>query len=141
MCKIRVNDITVRGDRIVCLCKISNQLYSNEDIKAALLKIMPTLTNHKCKNSNGDAFVDIMSTTSLAHLLEHMIIDLQIKAIEEREIPAKPIFGTTEWINKDEGIAKIEVSYIDDIIALSAIKQAINKLNTIIANTSCQKID
>ena len=87
---------------------------------------MPNLVAHKCKNSNGKNFEEVMASTSLAHLLEHMIIDIQSKHTNEI------LLGTTEWIDEDSGLAKIELSFTDDLVCLSAIKEAVNILNGII---------
>ena len=90
MHKIQVTDITVKQYRIVCLVKVGSNKYSDSGLANMLLKKLPNLANHKCKNNSGAQFSEVMATTSIPHLLEHMIIDLQSKST------AKALFGTTE---------------------------------------------
>ena len=125
MQNLQITNIVVKKFRIICTVHLSNFKYSNEAIKTTLLEKMPTLAAHKCKNSKGKNFVDVMDSTSLAHVLEHMIIDIQTKHTD------KALFGTTEWIDEQSGIAKIELTYTDDIVCLSAINEASKLLNEI----------
>lgn len=125
MPQIQVTNIVVKKFRIICTVSLGAQKHSNEKIREALLKEMPTLAAHKCKNSYGKNFSEALASTSLAHVLEHMIIDIQSKHT------SVALFGTTEWINEDAGIAKIELTYTDDLICLAAIKEAVNLLNEI----------
>lgn len=90
MQNLQITNIVVKKFRIICTVKLNNVKYSNEAIKTTLLEKMPTLAAHKCKNSKGKNFVEVMDSTSLAHVLEHMIIDIQTKHTD------KALFGTTE---------------------------------------------
>lgn len=126
MQNIEVTNIVVKKFRIICTVKLNSQKYSNAEVKKALLKAMPNLALHKCKNSSGNNFETAMNSTSLAHVLEHMIIDIQSKYTNE------VLLGTTEWVDKSLGLAKIELSYTDDLVCLSAIQEAQNLLNKII---------
>lgn len=126
MNSVQVTNIVVKNFRIICTVKLNSIKFSNDKIKAALLKEMPRLALHKCKNLTGSTFDEVMGSTSLAHVLEHMIIDIQSNYTDE------VLLGTTEWIYEYSGIAKIELSYTDDLVCLSAIKEAVDKLNNII---------
>lgn len=135
MSSIQVTDITVKKYRIVCLVKIAGDCYSNDIIKNKVLTIMPSLKFHKCKNADDKAFKDILNTTSLAHILEHMIIDKQIQAhkdyVEDKSSNIE-LFGTTKWIDEKQGLAQVEVSFYDDVVALKAIKESQKILNNLI---------
>lgn len=124
---VQITNIVVKKFRIICSVKLNSIKYSNEEIKVALLEKMPTLAAHKCKNSKGKNFAEVLASTSLAHILEHMIIDIQSKATNDL------LLGTTQWIDENSGIAKIELSYTDDIVCISAIKEASELLNRIIS--------
>lgn len=132
MKSVQVTDVTVSTNKIFCRVQAHNNLFSNAQIKDSLLEIRPTLAAHNCKNLSGKSFVDVMDSTSIPHLLEHLIIDLQVEYLENANISVKPIFGTTEWLDKSAGTAKITLSFMDDVIALKAIKDAANLLNSII---------
>lgn len=131
MINIQVKTITVKTYRIICIVKLSGSLYSNENIKRELLKNFPSLAQHKCKNLQGKNFESIMNSTSIAHILEHLIIDFQIKSLNANLNFSNPLYGTTQWINKPEGIAKIEFSFYDDLIALSSLNKATDFLTSI----------
>lgn len=126
---VKVTDITVNKYRLIVRVQLGNTRYSSCKIKEKLLKNNPTLALHKCKNDSGDKFIDILDKTSLAHVLEHLIIDFQIKYLENSAMSKKSIFGTTEWIDKDKGLARIDLSYADDVIAIKAINSAEELLN------------
>ncbi len=77
-------------------------------------------------NEEGDTFAAVMDHTSLPHLLEHLVIDMQAQAVSD----ANAVFvGTTEWIDEFAGRARIEVSFTDDLVALRAFRDAIAFLN------------
>ena len=128
MQNVEVTNIVVKNFRIICNVKLNSLKFSNPQIKDALLHEMPSLARHKCKNSSANNFEEVMDSTSLAHILEHMIIDIQSKHTNE------VLLGTTEWIDENAGIAKIELSFTDDLVCLSAINSAVGKLNSIIKN-------
>lgn len=132
MHKIQVDSITIKKFRIICFVTINGDKYSNAQIKTKLLELMPSLANHKCKNENNVSFFDVMDNTSLAHILEHMIIDLQISySSSNSSLSSQAIMGTSEWIDENQGKAKIEFNYFNDIDALRAIKEAQEIINKI----------
>ena len=124
MFKIQIKEITVKKYRIVCALEIFGDKYSNTKLKEQILKDFPSLKFHKCKNAKGLPFKDALGDTSIPHILEHMIIDNQSQYTND------VLFGTTQWINEECGISKIELSYTDDIVCLRAIKQSVEKLNS-----------
>lgn len=133
MFDIKVQSITVKKFRIVCLVQFTEQKISNSQIKEKLLCKVPSLAEHKCKNASSKTFAEVMDHTSLAHILEHLIIDFQIKKASENKDFTKTLLGTSSWLNKEEGIAQIEFSYFDDIVAIKSINEACNLLKEIIS--------
>lgn len=133
MSSIQVTDILVKKYRIICTVKIEGDKYSNSAIKDKLLEIKPSLKKHSCKNANNEPLSSVLDTTSIPHILEHLIIDNQIQYRNNEEDDVS-ILGTTEWINEDEGIAKIEFSFYDDVTALKSINEAQNLLNSLISD-------
>lgn len=56
-------------------------LHVTEEQANRILELLPNLANHVCVNGAGDgSFGDEIVGTELAHLLEHVIIELQGKA-------------------------------------------------------------
>ena len=72
-------------------------------------------------NAQGEPFGAILDRTSLPHILEHLIIDFQAELADRS---AATFVGTTEWLNEREGLARVEVNFTDDLIALAALKAA-----------------
>lgn len=120
--------ITVKPDRIVCEVLIPDPAYryATQDLIDRIRRDVPHLPDHTCKNAEGRTFAAVMDHTSTPHVLEHMIIELQAKAAPD---PAKVFVGTTEWLDEHQGLARIEVSFTDDLDALRAFRAAVQILN------------
>ena len=89
----------------------------------------PNLPRHACVNGAGDTFGAVMGATSLPHLLEHLVIDLQTQAAPPDAPPDTAYVGVTRWTDENAGRAHIEVSFTDDLVALRAFRDAVRFLN------------
>ena len=89
----------------------------------------PHLPRHACVNGAGDTFGAVMEATSLPHLLEHLVIDLQTQAAPPDASPDTAYVGITRWTDENAGRAHIEVSFTDDLVALRAFRDATRFLN------------
>ena len=89
----------------------------------------PDLPRHACVNGAGDTFGAVMEATSLPHLLEHLVIDLQTQAAPPDASPDTAYVGITRWTDENAGRAHIEVSFTDDLVALRAFRDATRFLN------------
>lgn len=127
---LTVERITVKRDRIVCEVGVSDvqHRYTNEQLIARVCRVVPHLPGHTCKNAQGLTFSAVMNQTSLPHLLEHMVIALQAKDASDA---AKIFVGTTEWLDEQAGLARVEVSFTDDLDALRAFRVAVQILNEV----------
>ena len=106
----------------------------------ALLQKYPFIKEHACKNSHGPAFGDCIQTTSVPHILEHVILeeckDYYAKnKVSDFSGKNKLFVGKTT--NLSEDLAKIELKYYDDIFMLNAINRATTELNNMLNN--CRK--
>ena len=129
---VSVTDIRVRADRVILSVQLSPEAprETTPELARALDDAVPTLSLHACVNDVGPTFGAVLGHTSLAHVLEHLIIDAQVRA----SAPAAPTFvGTTVWTSRDAGTARVEVSYTDDLVALAAVKQALATLNGVLS--------
>ncbi len=91
----------------------------------------PRLFAHTCKNDRGPTFAAVIADTSIPHLLEHLIIDMQVEHPSSKS--TSTFVGNTEWIDGAAGCARIQVSFVDDRVALEALNQAIDALDDIIS--------
>ena len=127
---ISTEQITVQKDRISFVIKLSPQLPHETDAlwTQYSLATYPELTHHSCVNDFGDTFGATISHTPIPHLLEHIIITEQVRMADPSD--NTPLMGTTRWVNRDQKIARIDVRFTSDIVALEAFHNALNFLET-----------
>lgn len=100
---------------------------TNPLLAARLCATFPDLPRHACVNDEGDTFAAVMGHTSLPHMLEHLVVDLQLRA---ESLDSEMVFvGTTEWTDSFSGRARIEVNFTDDMVALRCFRDAVAFLN------------
>lgn len=127
--RLRVERVAFERDRMAVLVRVPEGPAAclGPEGARALTEARPLLAQHSCLNAEGAPFGAILPHTSLPHVLEHVIIDLQA----EGDDGAQPLtfLGTTEWLNEREGLARVEVNFADDLKALAALKGALQLLN------------
>lgn len=126
---IRVNDIEVAPDRLIVHVEVSTERFAKTTpaLIAALLPDFPTLLQHACVNDKGETFMAVAAGTSTPHLLEHMAIDMQSRMDTSREEIA--YVGKTAWTSRNARKARIELSYVDQSTARTAIAKSAAALN------------
>lgn len=128
-CLLAVERINVKRDRLVILVRCRGERYVSPHVAARAVEAFPSLPYHACLNDEGPTFGDVMGHTSAPHFLEHLVIDLQVRAGQ----PGGAYVGTTEWLDEKAGLARVEVGYKDDMVALGALNQAVRFLNETMA--------
>ena len=125
---IRVQAITVRTGRLVCDVQIADARfrYTTPRLSAFASGQYPDLPHHACVNEVGNRFGYVMERTSVAHLLEHLVISEQVR---DEKSGSATFAGTTEWTDEGAGLARVEVGFKDDLVALRAFKEATRFLN------------
>lgn len=144
-----VERMTVKTGRLVCDVIVAPHAprMTNPELAARIREAFPDIERHACVNDEGDTFGVVLDHTSLPHVLEHLVIDLQAHAQEEHHgethassavtpaqhsTRARDVFvGTTTWTDRRTGKAHIEVSFTDDLVALRAFRDATHFLNSI----------
>lgn len=94
-----------------------------------ILGLLPNLARHVCVNGrSGGCFGDEIVGTELAHLLEHVIIELQGKASPQ----ARELGGHTSWLEelsvtapRGYALMRTTVSFANDFVALGAMNCAL----------------
>lgn len=107
------------------------QRYTNANIAKASLAVFPTLKAHSCINSEGPTFGYVIEHTSLAHLLEHLMIAEQSRIADEKGIREATFVGVTHWIDEGLGLAEVQVSFIDDLDAVKALSKSLQFINAL----------
>lgn len=137
---VRIAHISVKPDRMIAQVEIAHERYamSNLTLIKAVVRAYPTILEHTCVNGKGDTFTAVACNTSIPHVLEHMVIDAQVRAASRGaggasgELPAAAAFvGKTAWMNRSHSKARVEVSFADDLVALRAFRDAADFLNFI----------
>lgn len=103
-------------------------LHVTQDQADRILGLLPNLARHVCVNGAGDgSFGDELVGTELAHLLEHLIIELQGKAARGGEFT-----GHTSWLEELEttvpqgyALMRTTVTFANDFVALGAMNCAL----------------
>lgn len=129
---IQIRAITVRTGRIVADIAIQDERCRRTTPKLAALAQghFPDLPHHACVNDVGFTFGDVIEATPVPHLLEHVVISLQVR---ERAIGDPTFIGTTEWTDEAAGEARVEFGFQDDLVALRALDEATKFLNAALA--------
>ncbi|MGI6534967.1 MAG: cyanophycin synthetase family protein [Eggerthellaceae bacterium] len=127
--RLAIERLEVRRDRIVATVRVDPaHPNSTPRLARALTSVLPDLPRHACVNPEGDYFAAVMDHTSLPHVLEHVVIDLQTSAFAAAD-PDRVFTGVTRWTDAARGTATVEVSYHDDVTAIRAFRDAASLLN------------
>ncbi|MEG0503267.1 MAG: hypothetical protein RR547_01350 [Raoultibacter sp.] len=123
---LRIESLTVQPGRIVCEVVVAMEhCYTTPRIAETILADHPSLARHACVNDIGPTFGSVINQTSLPHLLEHLVIDLQVRSEGKED---ETLVGTSEWTDKQAGRATVTVSFTDDLVALRAFRDAAEKI-------------
>lgn len=83
--------------------------------------LMPTIIDHACAGDAGSTFKDCMGNTELAHLLEHVTVELLARTNLTDEI----VTGRTWREVAYDRTYSIQFPCIDDVLVTAALSSAI----------------
>lgn len=126
-----VNKIDVKQNRVVVFveCKQGHTM-TDSHIASTAIAQFPNLQLHKCKNAKSVSFTDVLDNTSIPHLFEHIVIDMQISKLPS-DSPVVDLFGFTQWENEQNGIARVELTFYDDLVAIECVNNAAEFINSL----------
>lgn len=130
---IRVVAINIARGRLRARISVAPAFrHTDAALAQAVLAVHPSLAHHACKNAEGPHFDDVIDHTSTPHLLEHLIIDAQLR---DASTPLDRTFtGWTQWSDEANGIADVEVSFASDMVAMRALDHSVATLNRMLAD-------
>ena len=194
---VRVARVEVLCGHMACTVRFAAGVprVTSPQLMALVLPQFPNLPRHACVNERGETFAAVMNRTPLPHLLEHMIVDLQVRemakgadaseglgadaaSVADSDAAADAvaganqaagaasaaghvaagsaaaklaprasrirrtsavnldasIVGTSEWLDESAGVARIDVSFADDHIALRALRDAVAVMNSLFSS-------
>ena len=94
-------------------------LMTSEDLEgtARVYRLLPHIVEHACLGDAGETFRDAMGDTELAHLLEHVTVELLAQTDLAGDMPA----GRT-WVDEvDDRTYQIELACPDDVLVAAAL--------------------
>ena len=136
---IEIEQITLLNDRVRAEVRVASSCtHTTASLLEQACKHWPQLLEHTCANKVGPRFGDVAFSTSVPHLLEHIMIEHQARAARKKAATSKgasaedlPTFlGSTHWLEGGHKRAQIEVSYRSDIDALEALRSGVDFLNS-----------
>lgn len=116
--------ITV-GKETLCARVLVNPgmpLRTSEDIEATarVYYLAPAIAKHLCLGDAGSEFQECMGDTELAHLLEHVTVEI----MNETGLAGSISCGRTRQIPGDERLFDVELSCPDDALTVGALSSA-----------------
>ena len=128
---IRASRICVRPRRIEANIDVAAGFRTTTpELAARICARFPNLVHHACVNDEGHTFGAVIDHTPLPHLREHLGIDLQVAAEKSGTLSQTITYvGTTQWLDEQRGLARVEVNFTDDLVALRAFKDALCAIN------------
>ena len=117
--KITVDDTKARARVLV---NPGMPLMTSEDIEATarVYYLAPAIAQHACFGDAGEKFQDCMGDTELAHLLEHLTVEI----MNETGLAGDISSGRTHSVAEDPRLFEIELSCPDDALTIGALSSA-----------------
>lgn len=102
-------------------------LMTCDDLEATtrIYNLFPAIINHVCMGDASDTFKDVMGNTELAHLLEHVCVELLAQTNLAGDISA----GKTFIAREDARTYTLEFICNDDVLVTAAFSSAIWIMN------------
>lgn len=97
-------------------------LMTSEDLQGTtrVYRLMPHIIEHTCLGDAGDTFKACMGNTELAHLLEHVTVEL----LAQTDMAGDITSGRTYPLEGDDRAFDVEISCKDDVLTVAALSSA-----------------
>ncbi len=98
-------------------------LMTSEDLEGTtrVYNLLPTIIDHACAGDHGSTFKDCMGDTELAHLLEHVTVELLARTNLVDEVVA----GRTWRELAYNRTYSIQLACVDDVLVAAALSSAV----------------
>ena len=102
-------------------------LYTSEDLEATtrIYNLMPSIIDQACMGDGSTVFRDVMGDTEVAHLLEHVTIEL----LARTNIAGDVSVGRTWLVDEPSRTYDIQLSCPDDVLVAGALSSAVWLVN------------
>lgn len=126
---ISLKKVAIDAKKFVATIELSSKapLMTCDDLEATtrIYNLFPAIINHVCMGDASDTFKDVMGNTELAHLLEHVCVELLAQTNLAGDISA----GKTFIAREDTRTYTLEFICNDDVLVTAAFSSAIWIMN------------
>lgn len=126
---ISLKKVAIDAKKFVATIELSPKapLMTCDDLEATtrIYNLFPAIINHVCMGDASDTFKDVMGNTELAHLLEHVCVELLAQTNLAGDISA----GKTFIAREDTRTYTLEFICNDDVLVTAAFSSAIWIMN------------
>ena len=117
--------VTVGADKLTArvLVNPGMPLSTSEDVEATarVYYLAPAIADHLCLGDAGCKFQDCMGNTEVAHLLEHLTVEI----MNETGLAGAISSGRTRGVEGDDRLFDIELSCPDDALTIGALSSGV----------------
>ncbi len=102
-------------------------LYTSEDLEATtrIYNLMPSIVDQACMGDGGTVFRDVMGDTEVAHLLEHVTIEL----LARTNLAGDVSVGRTWLVDEPRRLYDVQLVCPDDALVAGALSSAVWLVN------------
>ena len=122
---IEIQRVEVGPEYLTARVRVADDapLMTSGDLRATTLvyNLLPHIVDHVCLGDAGETFKDCMGATELAHLLEHMTVEL----LAQTNIAGDITSGKTYPVADDPRAFEIQLSCKDDVLTAAALASAV----------------
>lgn len=116
--------ISVGADKLTARVQVNPGMpvRTCEDIEATarVYYLAPAIAMHTCLGDAGEHFQDCMSDTEVAHLLEHLTVEI----MNETGLAGDIVSGRTHAVPGDDRLFDIDLSCPDDALTVGSLSSA-----------------
>lgn len=122
---IEIQKVVVGTKFLTATVRIADDapLYTSEDLEGTtrVYNLLPGIIDQACIGDAGSTFKDVMGDTELAHLLEHVTIELLAQTNMVGAITA----GKTWAVDEANRVYNVQFSCPDDVLVAGALSSAV----------------
>ena len=120
-----IKKVAVGKEKLCARVRVADgaPLMTSEDIEATarVYYLAPAIAKHLCLGDAGREFRDCMGATELAHLLEHLSVEI----LNQTGLAGKVSCGRTRAVAGEERTYDVELSCPDDALTIGALSSAV----------------
>ena len=121
---VDIRRVEIGPENLIARVHIADEgpLMTSDDLEgtARVYRLLPHIVEHACIGDAGETFREAMGNTEVAHLLEHVTVELLAQTDLAGDMPA----GRT-WVDEvDDRTFEIELACPDDVLVSAALSCA-----------------